>query len=105
VSKPPWHPEKRDLSPLAQETIEDLIAVRLELYKANGAELIKGVGRFVAPKTLEVDLSSGGKRLLTGDRVVLNLGTHATVPNIPGLAAAKPLTNVEILELDRLSAT
>jgi len=66
VSKPPWHPEKRDLSPLAQETIEDLIAVHLEFYKANRAELIKGVGRFVAPKTLEVDLSSGGKRLLTG---------------------------------------
>jgi pyruvate/2-oxoglutarate dehydrogenase complex dihydrolipoamide dehydrogenase (E3) component len=34
--------------------------------------------------------------------VVLNLGTHATIPDIPGLAAAAPLTNVEILELDRL---
>src|SRR6266851_477896 len=36
------------------------------------------------------------------DRVALNLGTHATIPDIPGLAAAEPLTNVETLELDRL---
>src|SRR5271166_2010741 len=35
------------------------------------------------------------------DRVVLNLGTQATIPGIPGLAAT-PLTNVEALELDRL---
>lgn len=85
-----------------REMVEGLIAVHLELYRASGAELIMGTGRFVAPKTLEVDLNDGGKRLLTGDRVVLNLGTHATIPDIPGLAAAKPMTNVEILELDRL---
>src|SRR6202011_5404407 len=35
-------------------------------------------------------------------RVFLNLGTHATIPPIPGLAEAGPLTNIELLELDRL---
>jgi pyruvate/2-oxoglutarate dehydrogenase complex dihydrolipoamide dehydrogenase (E3) component len=49
-----------------------------------------------------VDLNDGGRRVLTGDRVVLNVGTHTTIPDIPGLAAAAPLTNVEALELDRL---
>ena len=78
------------------------IAMHLDRYKASGAELIMGTGRFVAPKTIEVKLNDGGTRLLTGDRVVLNLGTHATIPDIPGLAAAEPLTNVEMLELDRL---
>jgi pyruvate/2-oxoglutarate dehydrogenase complex dihydrolipoamide dehydrogenase (E3) component len=34
--------------------------------------------------------------------VFLNLGTHAAVPDIPGLRAAKPLTHIEALELDRL---
>src|SRR4029077_20640684 len=57
---------------------------------------------FIAPKTIEVNLNDGGTRVLTGDRVVLNLGAHATIPDIPGLAAAAPLTNVEALELDRL---
>ena len=32
----------------------------------------------------------------------LNLGTHAAIPDIPGLRAAKPLTHIEALELDRL---
>src|SRR6516162_3274695 len=82
--------------------VDGLIATHLELYKASGAELIMGVGRFVAPRTVEVDLNAGGKRLLTSDRIVLNLGTHGLIPDIPGLDAAKPMTNIELLELDRL---
>src|SRR5260370_38980483 len=79
-----------------------LIAMHLDIYRASGANLIMGAGRFIAPRTSEVSLNDGGTRVLTGDRVVLNLGTHATIPDIPGLVAAEPLTNVEVLELDRL---
>ena len=85
-----------------RDMVEGLVAMHLELYKASGAELIMGAGRFVAPKTLEVRLNDGGTRVLAGDRVFLNLGTHATIPPIPGLADAGPLTNIELLELDRL---
>jgi pyruvate/2-oxoglutarate dehydrogenase complex dihydrolipoamide dehydrogenase (E3) component len=85
-----------------RDMVDGLIAMHLENYKASGADLIMGAGRFIAPRTIEVSLNDGGTRVLTGDRVVLNLGTHATIPDIPGLAAAEPLTNVEGLELDRL---
>jgi pyruvate/2-oxoglutarate dehydrogenase complex dihydrolipoamide dehydrogenase (E3) component len=85
-----------------RDMVNGLIALHLDLYKASGAELIMGTGRFTAPKTIEVRLNDGGTRVLTGDRVVLNLGTHATIPDVPGLAAAEPLTNVEALDLDRL---
>jgi pyruvate/2-oxoglutarate dehydrogenase complex dihydrolipoamide dehydrogenase (E3) component len=85
-----------------REMVDGLIAMHLDLYKTSGAQLIMGAGRFVAPKTIEVALNDGGVNVLTGDRVVLNLGTHATVPDILGLAVAKPLTNVELLDLDRL---
>jgi pyruvate/2-oxoglutarate dehydrogenase complex dihydrolipoamide dehydrogenase (E3) component len=85
-----------------RDMVEGLIALHLDLYKASGAELITGEGRFVAPKTLEVRLNDGGTRVLAGDRVFLNVGTHATIPPIPGLAAASPMTNIELLELDRL---
>jgi len=85
-----------------REMVDGLIAMHLDRYKASGAELIMGTGRFIAAKTIEVKLNDGGTRVLTGDRVALNLGTHATIPDIPGLAAAAPLTNVETLELDRL---
>jgi pyruvate/2-oxoglutarate dehydrogenase complex dihydrolipoamide dehydrogenase (E3) component len=85
-----------------RDMVDGLIALHLEKYKASGADLIMGAGRFIAPKTIEVSLNDGGSRVLTSDRVVLNLGTHATIPNIPGLVAVEPLTNVEALELDRL---
>jgi pyruvate/2-oxoglutarate dehydrogenase complex dihydrolipoamide dehydrogenase (E3) component len=85
-----------------REMVERQIAAHLQNYKASGAELIMGSGRFVAPKTLEVTLNDGGTRVLTGDKVFLDVGTHAAIPNAPGLEVAKPLTHVEALELDYL---
>jgi pyruvate/2-oxoglutarate dehydrogenase complex dihydrolipoamide dehydrogenase (E3) component len=85
-----------------REMVDGLIAMHLDLYKASGAQLIMASGQFIAPKTIEAALNDGGKQVLVSDRIVLNLGTHATIPDIPGLVAAKPLTNVELLDLDRL---
>jgi len=84
--------------------VEGLVALHQELYQKSGAQLIMGEGRFVAPKTLEVRLRDGGTRILTGERIFLNVGTHATIPPIAGLADTKPLTHIEALELDRLPA-
>ena len=78
------------------------IAGHTQMFKDSGAELIVGSGRFVAPKAMEVHLNDGGTRLLTGDQLFLNIGTHAALPDIPGLAAAEPLTHTELLELDRV---
>jgi pyruvate/2-oxoglutarate dehydrogenase complex dihydrolipoamide dehydrogenase (E3) component len=39
---------------------------------------------------------------LIGERIFLNLGTHASIPSVPGLAECGPLTHIEALELDRL---
>ena len=85
-----------------RDMVEREIDLHLQNYKASGAELIMGTGQFTAPKTLEVRLNDGGTRVLAGDQVFLNLGTHAAVPNIPGLEAAQPLTHIEALELDYL---
>jgi pyruvate/2-oxoglutarate dehydrogenase complex dihydrolipoamide dehydrogenase (E3) component len=85
-----------------RDMVDGLIALHLDHFKASGAELIMGSGRFVAPRTLEVKLPDGGTRLLAGDQVFLNLGTHGTVPSVPGLKESGPLTNIELLELDRV---
>jgi pyruvate/2-oxoglutarate dehydrogenase complex dihydrolipoamide dehydrogenase (E3) component len=82
--------------------VDDLVALHRDAYRESGAELIMGEARFVAPKTMEVRLSDGGTRTLVGERVFLDLGTHATIPPIPGVADVRPLTNIELLELDRL---
>jgi pyruvate/2-oxoglutarate dehydrogenase complex dihydrolipoamide dehydrogenase (E3) component len=85
-----------------RKMVDDLITVHLDRYKASGAELILGEGRFIAPKTLEVQLKDGTTRVLEGDQVFLNVGTHAAIPDISGLKDAKPLTHVEALELDHV---
>jgi pyruvate/2-oxoglutarate dehydrogenase complex dihydrolipoamide dehydrogenase (E3) component len=83
-----------------RDMVADQVAQHLQNYAASGTELIMGSGRFVAPKTLEVSLNDGGTRLLTGERVFLNVGTHAAIPSVPGMEAARPLTHIEALELD-----
>jgi pyruvate/2-oxoglutarate dehydrogenase complex dihydrolipoamide dehydrogenase (E3) component len=82
--------------------VDGLVSMHMDKYKESGAELVFGEGAFVGPGTIEVRLRNGGVRTLKGDRVFLNLGTHAAIPDIPGLRAAKPLTHVQALELDRL---
>ena len=96
---------KTDMTTVRQrkrDMVDREIALHLQNYKTSGAELIMGAGRFVAPKTLEVRLNDGGTRVLAGDQVFLNIGTHAAIPSVPGLEAARPLTHIEALELDYL---
>src|SRR5262245_61752996 len=85
-----------------RKMVAGLVDVNLDFYKKNGAELIMGSGRFVAPKTIEVKSANNQIRLLQGKRVVINTGTHATIDATPGLREANPLTHIEALELDRV---
>ena len=98
-------PVKVDMAKVVRrkrDMVEAQVAAHLHNYKTSGAELIMGTGRFVAPKTLEVNLNDGGTRTLAAAQVFLNLGTHAAIPSVPGLEAARPLTHIEALELDTL---
>jgi pyruvate/2-oxoglutarate dehydrogenase complex dihydrolipoamide dehydrogenase (E3) component len=61
-----------------------------------------GEARFIAAKTVTVALSNGGTRNLSGERVILSLGTRATIPDVPGLSDARPMTHVEALDLERV---
>jgi pyruvate/2-oxoglutarate dehydrogenase complex dihydrolipoamide dehydrogenase (E3) component len=82
--------------------VEGLHQMHADRTTASGAELIMGNARFVAPRTVEIELKSGGTRTISGDRVFLDLGSRAAIPDVPGLAEAKPMTHVEALDLERL---
>ncbi|HVQ98133.1 MAG TPA: FAD-containing oxidoreductase [Mycobacterium sp.] len=60
----------------------------------DGCTVVRGHARFTDPHTLQV-----GGDVLQADRVFLNVGGRAVVPDIPGLADVDYLTNVSILEL------
>ncbi len=85
-----------------QDMVDREIRLHLKAYAESGAELIMGSGSFVGPKAVEVALNDGGVRQLAGAEIVLNLGSHAAIPDVPGLDAARPLTHIEMLELDYL---
>src|ERR1700720_3210145 len=63
-----------------REMVEGLIAMHLDRYKAAGAELAMGEAKFTTSKTLGVRLNDGVARTLAGERIFLNLGTHASIP-------------------------
>jgi hypothetical protein len=52
-----------------------------------------GRGCFIAERTLEVALNNGEIRTLRGDQVFLDVGAFASLPALPGLAEAAPLTH------------
>jgi pyruvate/2-oxoglutarate dehydrogenase complex dihydrolipoamide dehydrogenase (E3) component len=85
-----------------RKMVDGEVQFHLDRFKATGAELIRGEARFVAPKTVEVNLNDGGRRTVMGDRVFLDLGSRSTIPDIPGLTAAKPMTHIEALDLRSL---
>src|SRR6201981_3529154 len=85
-----------------KKMVDELMKVHLDQYRTSGAELIWGNARFIGPRTLQVALRDGGERTLKGERVFVNVGPHAAIPDIPGLAVDKPMTHVEVLDLQRL---
>src|ERR1700687_822835 len=99
-----WTVDMAGVRQRKRELVNGMIAIHKARFAADGLEFILGEGRFVGPKTIEVQLTQGGTRRLEGERVFLDLGTRAAVPDIPGLTGAAPLTHVEALDLDRLPA-
>jgi pyruvate/2-oxoglutarate dehydrogenase complex dihydrolipoamide dehydrogenase (E3) component len=71
----------------------------LNNYKKSGAEFILGSGRFIGPRTVEVEVHDGTIRRLRGANVIINTGTRAALEPVPGLIDAQPLTHIEALEL------
>jgi pyruvate/2-oxoglutarate dehydrogenase complex dihydrolipoamide dehydrogenase (E3) component len=65
----------------------------------DGCTVYRGHARFEDPHTIRVNGD-----LLHADRIFLNVGGRAVVPDIPGLPDVEFLTNVSILELDTLPA-
>lgn len=75
--------------------LDDRRGVESWLQNMNGCTLIRGHARFESPNTLRVD-----DELVAADKIFLNVGGRAVVPDIPGLGDVDYLTNVGILELD-----
>ena len=69
---------------------------QVEWLSGAGIELVRGQGRILADKVVEVVAEDGMTSTLTARHaVVVATGTSALVPNLPGLRAANPWTSRE----------
>jgi pyruvate/2-oxoglutarate dehydrogenase complex dihydrolipoamide dehydrogenase (E3) component len=75
--------------------LKDRTGVQDWLDGMQGCTFFNGHARFEDPHTIRV-----GDDLLRGERIYLNVGGRAVVPDIPGLSDVEFLTNVSVLELD-----
>lgn len=102
--------------------IRDRIFGRIDAIESGGRQyregpecpnitVFAGRGRFSEHKELHIDLHDGGSTQVTADRFVLAAGSHAVVPDTPGLAdsptqsAAVFHTSDSIMRLETLPAS
>jgi mercuric reductase len=70
------------------------------LHSVPGLRVIKGTGRFIGPKTVEV-----GDEVLRSDRILIATGGHPNVPDLPGLHGVDFLTSRSALLMQELPQT
>lgn len=63
-----------------------------------GATLVRGHGRLAGPKRVVVSTPDGEVTLIARHAVVVCTGTRAALPDLPGIAEARPWTNREAIE-------
>jgi pyruvate/2-oxoglutarate dehydrogenase complex dihydrolipoamide dehydrogenase (E3) component len=85
-----------------RSVVDGMVDINMTAFQTSGLDLLIGNGRFIAPRTLEVTLANGERRVVEGEHALINTGTTAAIPDIDGLRDAAPLTHVEALELDAL---
>jgi len=71
--------------------------VERSLRSLENCTVCQGQARFVSPREVEV-----GTEVLSADRIFINVGGRAAVPEIPGLDQIDYLTNSSMMDLDFL---
>ncbi|KAF2824058.1 Dihydrolipoyl dehydrogenase [Ophiobolus disseminans] len=84
------------------EMVKGLTKMHEDIFEKSDTELIMGRGRLIGGGIIEIDLKSGGKRIVTADNIIICTGSRAKVDDTPGLKQAKPMTHIEIMDLHQV---
>src|SRR5438046_5998643 len=96
-----WKSARPAVRDRKRKMVDGIVAVNVNAYRESGSELVMGQGRFIGPRTIEVT-ADDGTRTLRAEVVVISTVSRARIDPIPGLAASRPMTHIEALELDRV---
>lgn len=94
---PDWGPVAERIRAEATDNWDDTVAV--ERFEGKGGRFIRGHGRLVGPKLVEIATADGDTRTVRASTgVVVAAGTSAAVPPIPGLAETPFWTNRQAIQ-------
>jgi len=94
---PDWGPVAERIRAEATDNWDDTVAV--ERFEGKGGRFVRGHGRLIGPKLVEIATADGGTRTVRASRgVVVAAGTSAAVPPIPGLAETPFWTNRQAIQ-------
>jgi pyruvate/2-oxoglutarate dehydrogenase complex dihydrolipoamide dehydrogenase (E3) component len=96
---PDWSIVARRIREEATADWDDTAAV--ERLTGKGGTFVRGTGRITGPGTVDVD----GESYAARRGIVVNTGTRAAIPAIPGLDATPHWTNHEVVEAEELPAS
>ncbi len=77
-----------------QVTLDSRKGVEDWLKGMTGCTIIEGHARFTGPKTVTV-----GDRVVTADKIFLNVGARAVIPDLPGIKDVPVLTNADMVAM------
>ena len=88
----------------------DPITAGGEQYRAEHEDnanltLLRGTARFLDRRTLQVSGHDGSERTISADTIVLGAGSRPVLPEIDGLAEARPHTSDTIMRIAQLPAS
>ena len=78
--------------------IAEFAQYRAEQLESGKFELIRGHAKFTAPNELAVRLLGGADQTVRAKTILVATGSVIRHPDIPGLAAAEPLTSDDVLD-------
>jgi len=69
------------------------------LFESNGVNLVRGIGKLIDSKTVEVQLNDGGAEILVSDKILLATGSVPICPEMFHYDGEKVITSTEALAL------
>lgn len=85
-----------------QGIVDGLVAGVEQLIKANKVELIKGKGKLVDNKTVEVTFEDNSTRIISTKNIIIATGSKPIIPNIQGIELPGVLLSDDILEFKEI---
>jgi|JI6StandDraft_1071083.scaffolds.fasta_scaffold00001_270 pyruvate/2-oxoglutarate dehydrogenase complex dihydrolipoamide dehydrogenase (E3) component len=83
--------------------VEGMVNAHWKLFDyTDNLDFFYGRGKFVSAKSIEIELNSGARQVVTGDKIYINTGSRPLIPSYEGLDECGYLTSTSIMELEKL---